>query len=445
MPARPATAVRAPAPAGLRRRTALQGLAGSAAAAWLGAPLAAQASAQQVLVVGGGYAGLAAARALRQLAPELQVTLLDRAPRWQPLPLSNAWLVGQAPALPEVDLPALADAQGWRYVQGDALALEREKRTLHSSAGPLHYDWLVLATGCEADTGAWPGQDAAAQRLLHERFTAGFAAAELPLLRQRLLAFAEQPGAGELVMTIPPPPYRCPPAPYERASCIAWFIRQRGLKARLTVLDAGAGMARFKRAWSERYADVLTHVSYAEPLALNPQRQTITTDQGELRFDHALLLAPMRAGHLVRQAGLAARDGQGRPAGWAALDPATLQSSVDDHIWPVGDLAGPVSSLFGAFPKTAEVAVALARNAAQQIAARSRGQLPPPAALPDSECHVSLQLDPPEQLILHARHQRRADGLITQSVRQQDNPQPRGEDRAWARTLHAQALGQALP
>jgi NADH dehydrogenase FAD-containing subunit len=53
-----------------------------------------------VVIVGGGWGGLAAARRLRRLAPELEVTLVERDAGFRSLPLSNAWLVGLAHRAP---------------------------------------------------------------------------------------------------------------------------------------------------------------------------------------------------------------------------------------------------------------------------------------------------------------------------------------------------------
>jgi len=87
------------------------------------------------------------------------------------------------------------------------------------------------------------------------------------------------------------------------------------------------------------------------------------------------------------------------------------------------------------------VATRLGTAAALQIAAHSRGESPSPVALPQSICHVWLDADPAEQLIIDAQYRQRGDGLITQAVRQHDNPQPRDEDLQWARSLYAESLG----
>jgi NADH dehydrogenase FAD-containing subunit len=435
----------------MKRRTLLRAAGASTTLsallpARIGAAAAAGGAKPKVVVVGAGWAGVAAARALTASgtrdAAEFDVQVLDRDPVLRMLPLSNAWLVGRTPLrLPPVDLPALARRQGWRFDAAEVTEIDRAQRTVHARDRRFGYDWLVLATGAAADPAAWFGADARAANEARARFPGGFDARELDACKRALEAFAAA-GGGTLVMTVPPAPYRCPPAPYERAALIGWWIRSRGLKAKLFVLDSGGGMQRFNRLFGERYAAQIEHRLHAPVRKVDPFAKTISTDDGELRFDHALLLPPTHAGALVHDAGLAGRDAQGRPTRWAAVDAATLRSPHDERVVVVGDAMDGVSPLFGAYPKTAHIAADLGAAAAAHLAAVARGQPQPEATtLPRSLCHVWLDADPAEQLQLDASFRRRGDGVVVQTVRQVDNPQPRDEDLAWARTLLAQRLG----
>jgi NADPH-dependent 2,4-dienoyl-CoA reductase/sulfur reductase-like enzyme len=444
---------------GLLGAMAAATLAGAAGRAWAGqasasasasAALPPQAPAQggqaraRVLIVGGGWGGLAAAHALgRDSAGRLDVTLIDRSPQWRSLPLSSAWLVGRAPEhLPRLDLAELGRRQGWRFVAADVQAIDRPARRLDTSAGAFAYDWLILATGATYDDAAWYGGDARAQAEARTRFPAGFQASELDGLQRALQGFQ----GGDLLLTVPTAPYRCPPAPYERAVLLAGWIRARGLRAKVTLLDAGGGMPRYTRLFNERWRGLIEHRPYSELRSVDPWAKTAATDDGEFHFDHALLLPPMGAGALIAQAGLLGR-GQGtaggQPSRWAAVDPLSLRAQGDERVFIVGDALDSVSILFGAYPKTAQIAADLGAAAARQVLTASLGQALPPAAelLPASQCHVWLDADPPEQLRIDTSYRLRGDGVIVQTVRQVDNPQPRDEDLQWARGVMAARLG----
>ena len=99
-------------------------------------------------MVGGGFAGLAAARALGR-EPEVDVTLVDRRNHhlFQPL-LYQVATAGLSPA--EIAAPIrslLSRFPNVRVLRSEATRVDLAARTLHTDAGPLPYDYLVLACG----------------------------------------------------------------------------------------------------------------------------------------------------------------------------------------------------------------------------------------------------------------------------------------------------------
>lgn len=394
---------------------------------------------RRVVIVGGGWGGLTAARHLRQLAPELEVVLIDRDAAFRSLPLSNQWLVDRTPdALMQQDYAAAARAWGYRAIRAEVTAIDRERRRLHTAQGALGYDWLILAVGIRHDYSPWLGDDVRAIDATRRLYPAGFMAGELDTLKSKLAEFK----GGDLLMTIPPPPLRCPPAPYERAVMIAWLLKSRRIKGRLILVDAGGGMQRFNRMFAERYKDQVVHLTHAPVKAIDPFNKTLNTEFDELKFDDAIIIPPQQAADLVWQAGLIESDAAGKPGGWAGFNPLHLHAIGDERVFLVGDLLGRASPLFGQYPKSAHMACQLGRIVATEIAARSGGKLPPPE-LPESVCHVYTDVEPLEMMRIDARYRLRGDGLITQTVRQHEDPQPRGEDRQWAQALYAAMLAPA--
>ncbi len=414
----------------LTRRSFLLAGAALGASAAVRAQIPTASRSQRVVIVGGGWGGLSAARHLRRLAPELEVVLLEKNARFWSLPLSNQWLTGLADGPPLThDYGAAARAFGYRFVQAEATAIDRERRRVHTSAGSLEYDWLVLAVGIRHDYAAWFGGDHAAAAEARSRYPAAYTAGEeLATLKAKLDAFA----GGDLVMTVPPLPYRCPPAPYERALMIAHLIKTRKLKAKLILIDPNAAGFGFNRLFEEAYRSQVVYLPHAKVKSVDPFKKTIATEFEDLRFDDAILMPPQQAGGLAWQAGLVAKD-----TGWAELDPLHLHARGDGQVFVIGDLAGPVSPLFGPYPKSGHLAARMGRIAAGEIAARAQGRTPE-AGLPESVCFVVTSVEPPELTRVDGRYRLRGDGLIVQEVKQTRDPNPRGEDVAWASAMYAE-------
>ena len=297
----------------------------------------------RVVIAGAGWGGLRAAAALRQYAPGLEVTLVDRSAHFTSFSGSNRWLVGHADAPPPLqrNYAELAAARGYRFLQGEIRALERAAQLLHTSAGALPYDWLVVAPGIEEDWRAWGVDDAASvARLETEASGAMRSAADLPRLRARLQDFK----GGDLVLAIPPAPYRCPPAPYERASQIAHYLKQHKPNSKVIILDPKPSFTKqalFEQAWTELYGYKTDNAllewwsgdaKAAGVVEVDVASKTAITQFGD-RVQGAVLnvIPPQKAGKLAFDAGLV------DATGWCPVNKLTFESTLHPKVHVIGD------------------------------------------------------------------------------------------------------------
>lgn len=103
---------------------------------------------QHVVIVGGGFAGLNAAKRLGN-RQGIRVTLIDRRNHhlFQPL-LYQVAMAGLSPA--EIAVPIRAILRGYKNVDvrlGTVLAIDRRQRLVHADYGDLSYDYLILCCG----------------------------------------------------------------------------------------------------------------------------------------------------------------------------------------------------------------------------------------------------------------------------------------------------------
>ena len=392
---------------------------------------------KRVVIIGGGWGGLSAASHLRKIAPDLDVILIEKNAAFWSHPLSNKWLVGLADGRHLVqDYLAAAKVHHYTFIRGEVVAIERDTRRVVTDQGFLTYDWLILAVGIRYNFAPWFGDDRRAAEYTQQNYPAAFIGGdETRALKKKLEDFS----GGDLLMTIPPMPYRCPPAPYERACMIGWRLKTRQIKGKLIVLDPNPIALGFDRIYRQHYANQIVYVPQAAVKSIDPFGKTVVTDFDTIKFDDAILMAPQQAGDLVWQAGLIGRDSAGKPTGWANQDAVHLHAKGDERVFLIGDLIDKASSLFGHYPKSGHLANRLGRIAALEIAARSQG-LEPPKLLPDSVCYVHTNVEPMEMLRIDAQYRLRGDGLITQTMKQSYDPNPRGEDMQWAETMYGEFL-----
>jgi NADH dehydrogenase len=119
--------------------------------------MVASAATPHVVIVGGGFGGLACARTLRRA--RVRVTLVDRLNHhlFQPL-LYQVATAGLSPA--QIAAPirqVLSRQRNASVVMAEVTAVDAERRVVHLADGQLAYDILVLAAGAET---SWFGNDA---------------------------------------------------------------------------------------------------------------------------------------------------------------------------------------------------------------------------------------------------------------------------------------------
>jgi sulfide dehydrogenase [flavocytochrome c] flavoprotein chain len=339
----------------------------STAAAALGAgfPAIAQ-SAPRVVVIGGGFAGASAARALKRAEPRLLVSLVETNRTFTACPFSNLVLGGMR----ELG----AQQFGYEPVQRDgveiafatATGIDASARTVRLDTGAiLGYDRLVLAPGIDIRWDALAGYDRAAAEVLPHAWRAG----EQTLLLRRQLESMES--GGTVVMAAPANPFRCPPGPYERASLIAHYLKTRKPRSKLILLDAKDAFSKqrlFQNAWSELYPDHLEWVGLSrggKVTSVDVGERTLVTEFGRHKAAVANVIPPQKAGVIAEIAGVA------DASGWCPIDPVTFESRRVPNIHVLGD-----ATIAGAMPKSAFSANAQAKVCAAAIVRLLAGERP---------------------------------------------------------------------
>jgi len=106
----------------------------------------------RVVIIGGGFAGLAAARRLRRSGVPVDCTLIDRKSAFDFLPLLPDLLDRRLdPALLRYPLADLAGHLNFRFLHAEVAAVDLAAKTVATSARPVPYDLLIIASGCETD------------------------------------------------------------------------------------------------------------------------------------------------------------------------------------------------------------------------------------------------------------------------------------------------------
>jgi NADPH-dependent 2,4-dienoyl-CoA reductase/sulfur reductase-like enzyme len=366
----------------IHRRRFLTSSAAAAAAVAYPAPLLSQRAGPPVVIIGGGFGGASCARALRKADPNLAVTLVETNPIYTAPPQSNAVIAGLAElAHQQFGYDGLKRA-GIAVALSAAAAVNPHKRTVALANGTiLPYERLVVSPGIDFRAGAIQGYDQAAMKIMPPAFNNGD---EVMLLRRQLEAMDD---GGTVVIASPVNPARCPPAPYERASLIAHYLKAKKPRSKVIVIDAKDSFTMqklFEAAWEELYPGLIEWVSLSNGGALasvDAAAKTLATDFDTYKAAVASIIPPQKAGRAAGIAGVADR------TGWCPVDPVTFASKLQPNIHVIGDAA-----IAGAMPRSASAAHSQAGICAAAIAAQLAGRKPAAPTL-TSSCYSLIAPD----------------------------------------------------
>lgn len=147
---------------------------------------------------------------------------------------------------------------------------------------------------------------------------------------------------------------------------------------------------------------------------MDPFNKRISTEAGDFDFDDAVLMPPHQASDLVWRADLIGKDAEGKPTGWADINPRLYHANSDEDVYIVGDSMGAISPHFGHYPKSGHVANYIAKIVSRNIAQRVRGE-EVVAELPDNLCYMLVNGDPLEAISVEFLYDVGSDGLVRQT------------------------------
>lgn len=371
-------------------------------------PLLSNSTGKRVVIIGGGFGGLTAAKYIRKQDKSVEVIVLEKRDIFMSCPFSNSLLGG----LEDVSLDTLthdlysgAAAHGYELIQATVTNINRKLKTVYTNLGSIDYDILLLSPGIAYDyEGQFPNWSNKKIREVQQKAPAALMAGSEHLALKRML---EDMDDGNIIITKPNGKYRCPPAPFERASMIANYMKKEEIEGKVIILNASEGISKgaaFKESWKDLYGDKLEHRSnctitdvdfdkgmiyYDQVVGVDKDEEDIVEKKSE-KFAVLNLIPQNKANPVVHMAGVDTNK-------WGAvkMNGASFRSASDENIYAVGDIVGH------AIPPSGQTANWSAKQAAKEIVAVLKGQTKK-VELPYKSANVCFSMvgENPEEAIM---------------------------------------------
>ena len=338
-----------------------------------------------ILIIGGGTAGLTVAAQLNRALKNPDIAVLEPSDKhyYQPL-----WtLVGAGVVKKEVTERDEKDyiPKGVTWLRDYADTLRPDNNLVVTRDGSqLSYDYLVVAPGIQID---WHKVDGLKETLGRNGVCSNYAYEQSEKTWEAIRSFK----GGTAIFTNPSTPVKCGGAPQKIMYLADDAFRKAGVRDNAEIIGAFAGSVIFgvpefaaslEKVIERKGIDMRYHHDLqardgdkkeATSCVTRPATDTgepVRTEQVTIPFDMIHVTPPMSAPDFVKTSPLA------NDAGWLDVDQYTLQSPTYPNVFALGDVAGvPTSKTGAAIRKQAPVVVKnmLATMASKTPEARYNG------------------------------------------------------------------------
>ncbi|MGH2595540.1 MAG: NAD(P)/FAD-dependent oxidoreductase [Actinomycetota bacterium] len=289
-----------------------------------------------VLVLGAGFGGLEiSSRLSNELGDRVEVTLIDRA---------DSFVFGFSKLdvmfghrTPDAVRHSYRDIRTphVRFRQESVTAIDPVARRVTTDLDAYEADVLVIALGADYDLAATPG--------LAEAGNEFYSVAGAEVVRGVLPSFER----GAAIVGVCGAPFKCPPAPSEAGLLLDQYLRERGVRADVTIqvvipfgipippspATSDAILAKFAERGVEYIGD--------RRVASLDADEAVLDDGRRLPFDLFLGIPVHRVPQVVEDSGLA-------EGGWIPVEPRTLATRFDG-VYAVGDVTSVGTPKAGVF------------------------------------------------------------------------------------------------
>jgi sulfide:quinone oxidoreductase len=295
----------------------------------------------EVVIIGGGAAGIAVASSLLARSPGLDIAIIDPAEThyYQP-----GWTMVGAGVF-DAEFTAREQAalmpRGVHWIKAGVAAFEPEKNAvILEGCRVVSYKQLVVCPGLKLD---WQGIAGLPETLGRNGVTSNYRYDLAPYTWQ----LVQQLRGGRAVFTQPPMPIKCAGAPQKAMYLSADHWRRQGVLKNIDIQFCNAGAVLFGVA---DYVPALMEYIKAYGIQLNFGRTLVAIDGAAKQatfsqskadgskevvtqdFDMIHVVPPQKSPDFIRVSPLA------DAAGWVDIDPATLRHKTYANVFALGDV-----------------------------------------------------------------------------------------------------------
>ncbi|MCV0393321.1 MAG: NAD(P)/FAD-dependent oxidoreductase [Nitrosopumilus sp.] len=258
-----------------------------------------------VVILGGGFGGLASANELRNSlsSSQLKITIIDKKD-WFMVGFAKLWIINGTRTF-ENSVGSLNNLgkKEITFIKEEILSIDPKTKNIKTNSQTISYDYLIISMGAVLAPEKIPG--------LKEHGFNLYDHDHLSQIHEKLMSIK----SGKIAISIMGMPYKCPPAPFEASLLIDAMLRKRGVRdsiqidfyspAPITLPAAGPDVS--KKILELVNSEQIVFHNSSKIKSVEPHKLIFENSQTD--FDLLLAIPPHIAPKVIYDSGLAKESG----------------------------------------------------------------------------------------------------------------------------------------
>ena len=288
----------------------------------------------KIVIVGLGIGGATCLQYLNKISNFVEIIVIEKQNEYQTGPLSNL-VIGNI--LERKDICFQINKKRYKNVKFIFENVKRvdveNKSIIFSKNFKIKYDFLILSPGISYKKDILQGYSVSDKKNIPHCWDGE---SNITQFKKRL---ADLEDNSKIIITSPDYPYRCPPAPYERASLIANYQRKLNKKVKILILDSKNSFTKqenFFREWQISFRDVIEWIPRekgGKVIFFDQKKGLVKNSDGQtFRADFIHIIPEQKAASIFFDSDLlnGGKD-------WCEINPVSFEINRFKDIYAVGD------------------------------------------------------------------------------------------------------------
>ena len=288
----------------------------------------------KIVIVGLGIGGATCLQYLNKISNLVDIIVVEKQNEYQTGPLSNL-VIGNI--LKRKDICFKINKKKYekvKFVYENVSAIDVKSKSVRLSKDlKINYDFLILSPGISYKSDILQGYSVTDKKNVPHCWDGE---SNIIKFKKRLTDLENN---SKIIISSPDYPYRCPPAPYERASLIANYLRKLNKKVKILILDSKNSFTKqenYFREWKINYSDVIEWVPRrkgGKVTFYDQKKNLVKNSDGQIfRGDFIHIIPEQKAANIFYDSGLLNEDKD-----WCQINPISFEVNHFNDIYAVGD------------------------------------------------------------------------------------------------------------